>query len=243
MTARRTAARLLAAPAAAGVALLALAGPASAHVTITPTTTAAGAYTVLTVSVPHGCEGSATTKVAIQIPEDILAVTPTRNPLWDVTKQKKKLAEPVTDAHGNTVTERDAVVVYTAKTPLPDGYRDAFELSLKLPEEEGKTLVFPAIQTCEKGETAWAEVAAEGQDPEELEHPAPTLTITAAEEEADPAASDAAGTTSADTEDAAASDDESEDEDSNTLGALGLGAGVLGLLAGGAALVQVRRRA
>ena len=82
MNARRTAARLLAAPAAAGVALLAIAGPASAHATITPTTTAAGAYTVLTVGIGHGCDGSATTKVAIQISEDILSVTPTRNPLW-----------------------------------------------------------------------------------------------------------------------------------------------------------------
>ena len=242
MNTRRTAARLLAAPAAAAVALLALAVPASAHVTVTPTTTAAGAYTVLTVSVPHGCEGSPTTKVAIQIPEEILSVTPTRNPLWDVTKQKVKLAEPVTDAHGNEVTERDGVVVYTAKTPLPDGYRDAFDLSVKLPEEEGKTLAFPAIQTCEKGETAWAEIAAEGQDAEELEHPAPTVTITAAEEEG--GHGDAAATGSSD-EDAAAPEasDASEDEDSNTLGALGLGAGVLGLLAGGAALVQVRRKA
>ncbi len=236
MNAPRTAARLIAAPALAGAALLFIAGPANAHVTVTPTTTAASAYTVLTVSVGHGCEGSPTTKVAIQIPEEILSVTPSRNPLWEVTKEKQKLAEPVTDVHGNEVTERDAVVVYTAKTPLLDGYRDAFELSVKLPEEEGKTLAFPAIQTCEKGETAWAEIAAEGQDAEELEHPAPTLTITAADEEGGHgAASDEEATASKASED--------EDEDGNMLGAFGLGAGVLGLLAGGTALFQVRRRA
>lgn len=231
MTARRTAVRLLAAPAAAGVALLALASPASAHVTVTPTTTAAGAYTVLTVSVPHGCEGSATTKLAIQIPEKVLSVTPTRNPLWDVTKRRVKLAEPVSDADGNQVTERDAVVVYTARTPLPDGYRDAFELALQLPEKAGTTLAFPAIQTCEKGETAWTEVAAKGQDAEELEHPAPAVTVTAAEEGT--ADQDGSATAKADADEAGEGD---------TLGAVGLGAGVLGLLAGGAALVQVRRR-
>lgn len=248
MNVRRTAARLVAASAAAGVALLSIAGPASAHATITPTTTAAGAYTVLTVSIGHGCEGSATTKVAIQVPEEILSVTPTRHPLWSMTERQEKLAEPVTDAHGNKVTERDAVVVYTAKTPLPDGHRDAFELSLKLPEEEGQTLAFPVVQSCVKGENPWTQVAAEGQNPDELEFPAPTLTITAAEEEAghgDAASTtssdqDAATTTSAD-KDAAASA-ASEDEDSNMLGALGLGAGVLGLLAGGTALVLVRRR-
>ena len=156
----RNAARLLAVPAAAGLITLGLAGPASAHVTVTPENTAAGSFTVVTMSVPHGCDGSPTTKVAIQIPEDILAVTPTRNPYYDVAKKIEKLPEPVTDAHGNEVTERVASVEYTAKTPLPDGERDAFELSLQLPEKAGETLAFPAVQTCEKGETAWTEVPA-----------------------------------------------------------------------------------
>ena len=222
--------RLLAPPTAAGVVVLALAAPAGAHVTITPDTTAAGAYAVLTVSVPHGCEGSPTRKVAIQIPEEILSVTPTRNALWQVTKEQERLAEPVTDAHGNEVTERDAVVVYTTRKPLPEGYRDAFELSVQLPDAEGETLAFPAIQTCTRGETAWTEIAAEGQDPHALERPAPTVTITAAEGEGHEEA------TEAETEPSTGS------EGSGTLGAVGLGAGLLGLLAGGAALVQVRRR-
>lgn len=238
---RPTPARLLAAPAAAGLAVLALAEPASAHVSISPSTTAAGAYTVLTVGVPHGCEGSPTTRVAIQIPEEILSVVPTRHPLWEVTKQKKRLAEPVTDAYGNKVTERDAVVVYTANSPLPDGYRDAFELSLQLPDEEGATLVFPSIQTCKKGETAWAEVAADGQDPEELEHPAPTVTITAPEGDGHGAA--ATDDSSHDSADDDSADDEGvPDEGGETMSSVALGAGALGLLTGGAALLQVRRR-
>ncbi len=236
-----------------------MAGPAGAHATITPTTTAAGAYTVLTVSIGHGCEGSATTKVAIQVPEEVLSVTPTRNSLWTMAEQQEKLAEPVSDAHGNEVTERDAVVVYTTTTPLPDGQRDAFELSLQLPEDEGATLVFPVVQSCVKGENPWTQVAAEGQDPHELEFPAPTVTITAAEEEAghdDAASTESSGEDAASTESSgedaaptessgedAAATQSSEDEDSSMLGAAGLGAGVLGLLAGGTALVQVRRRA
>ena len=88
----RNAARLLAVPAAAGLITLGLAGPASAHVTVTPEDTAAGSFTVVTMSVPHGCDGSPTTKVAIQIPKDILAVTPTRNPYYDVAKKIEKLA-------------------------------------------------------------------------------------------------------------------------------------------------------
>lgn len=240
MTVRRTAARLLAAPTAAGVLVLASGGAAAAHVTVTPTTTEVGAYTVLTVSVPHGCDGSATTKVAIQIPKEILAVTATRNPYWDVVKQKEKLAQPVTDPHGTQITERDATVVYTAKTPLPDGDRDAFELSLKLPEEAGKTLAFPAIQTCQKGQTAWTEIAAAGQDPDKLEHPAPLVVLDAAAP-AEGKADSTVGT--AGLQNTAATETRSGDGGSNTLGVLGLITGLLGLLAGGAALVLVRRRA
>ncbi len=235
MTARRTAARLFAAPATLGIALLALADPAGAHVSVTPTETAAGAYTLLTVSVPHGCDGSATTKVEIQVPEQILSVTPTRNPLWTVTKTKAKLDKPLTDAHGNKVTERDGIVVYQARSPLPEGYRDAFELSLKLPEEEGATLAFPTIQTCEEGETAWVEVPTGSQDPEELEHPAPAVTVTAAE------GADAHGADSADS--AEFGETETAGVSSNALGGVGLGVGLLGLIAGGVALVRVRGRA
>ena len=232
----RNAARLLAVPAAAGLITLGLAGPASAHVTVSPENTAAGSFTVVTMSVPHGCDGSPTTKVAIQIPEDILAVTPTRNPYYDVAKKIEKLPEPVTDAHGNEVTERVASVEYTAKTPLPDGERDAFELSLQVPDKAGETLAFPAVQTCAKGETAWTEVPTGDQDAEELEHPAPAFEISEADEE---------GETGEQSASASASDAEPED-DSNTgttLGIIGVVLGALALAAGGTALVLVRRRA
>lgn len=221
MTTRRTLTRLGAPLGAAALLTLGLAGPASAHVSITPSDTAAGAHTVLTVSNGHGCEGSPTTEITISMPEQVNAVTPTRNPLYDVTKQVVTLDEPLTDVHGNTVTERVESVVYTARTALPEGYRDAFELSLQLPETPGETLVFPVIQTCEEGEIPWVEVPTEGQDPEELERPAPTVTITEATADAEPVAAEA--------------------EDSDVLGYAGVGVGALGLLVGGTALARSRR--
>jgi uncharacterized protein YcnI len=229
----RTLARLCALPAAVGVVVVGAAAPASAHVTITPSTTAAGAFTVLTVSVPHGCDGSATTRISIQIPDEINAVTPTRNALWEVGKEMEQLDPPVTDAHGNEITERVATVTYTAETPLPEGYRDTFELSLQLPDTDGTTLVFPTVQTCEEGESAWIEVPEAGQSEDDLELPAPSVTITAAE--------DGAGHDAAEASDEPASAG-AADEDSDAMGAWGLGAGVLGVLLGGAALVQGRRR-
>ncbi len=222
-------------PAAAAAGTLALAAaPASAHVTVTPSTTAAGSYTVLTVSVPHGCEGSPTTGIAVAMPEEIYSVTPTRNSFWNVEKVMEKLDEPITDAHGNEVTERVGQVVYTATTPLPDGQRDSFELSLQLPDAEGETLVFPVVQTCDEGETGWTEVAADGQDAEELEHPAPTVTITAAE-------GDGHGAGTAEEPDATATAESSEDEDGNGLALAGLGTGIAGIVIGGVALARSRK--
>jgi uncharacterized protein YcnI len=170
----------------AGAALLALAAisPAGAHVTATPTTTAEGSYTLVTFGVPHGCDGSPTTSVEIQVPEALNSVTPGVNYGWEVEKVYEDLATPVTDSHGNAVTERVASVVYTAKEPLPDGFYDSFVWSMQLPEgTAGETLYFPAVQTCEEGETAWIQIPEEGQSGEELEHPAPSVTVT--EPEAD----------------------------------------------------------
>ena len=168
---------------AAGSVALALAAPtaASAHVSATASTTAAGAYTVVTFSTAHGCEGSPTTGLTITIPDGINSVSPTVNPNWDVAKNEVQLAEPITDSHGASVTERVSDVVYTAKTPLADGYRDTVSLQLQLPEDaEGESLAFPVLQTCETGSTAWDQPTVEGEDEPEL--PAPVVTVTAAEE-------------------------------------------------------------
>jgi uncharacterized protein YcnI len=162
-------------------AILALSGalPASAHVTVTPEGTAAGSYTLLRFGVPHGCDGSSTTEIAIQIPDAFASVTPGVNYGWDVEIVREELATPVSDGHGGEYTERISEVVYTAKEPLPDGLYDSFLMSLRLPEDAaGETLYFPVVQTCEEGETAWVQIPEDGQEGVELEHPAPSVTVT-----------------------------------------------------------------
>ncbi len=244
----RSAAR--AAVVAAGVGALTLGGAlaANAHVSVIPDTTAAGSYALLTFGVPHGCDGSSTTKVAIKIPEQVNAVTPTVNPNWDVQKVMVPLNPAVTDSHGNQITERVDQVVYTAKTPLPDGYRDAFVLSLKVPDVAGQTLSFPTIQTCEVGETAWIEPTVEGQD--EPDHPAPAFEVTAAaaggdDDHAASATTAAAAATAAPTSGAevatASSDSTTASSTPGWVAVAGLVAGVLGLIVGGVALARSRR--
>jgi uncharacterized protein YcnI len=218
--------------------VVALAGsPAAAHVTVSPSTTVAGSYTLLTFSVPHGCEGAGTTKVSIQIPKEINAVTPSVNVSWNVEKVMADLNPPVKDSHGNEVTKRVAEVVYTAKTPLPATLRDAFELSLQLPDAAGTTLVFPTVQTCEQGETAWTQVPAAGQKADDLEHPAPAFALTAKPADgADPAAAPVAQNTAAEA-------DNGSDGASPVLSWVALIVGAAGLVVGGLALFRSRKTA
>jgi uncharacterized protein YcnI len=246
----RTAARLGALPAATAAIALSLAAPAAAHVTATPSTAAAGAYTVVTFSVGHGCEGSPTTRIEIQVPESVLAVTPTRNPYYEVEKTMVDLDEPVADAHGNEVTERVGSIVYTADTPLPEGQRDTFELSFQLPDAEGEMLTFPTVQTCQEGETGWVEVPAEGQDADELDSPAPGFEILPAGDDAHGAgggaeeAEESAEQASADGDDAGGPAEAAAPEaGSSALGWAGLVAGLLGLAAGATALARTRTSA
>ncbi|WP_435737976.1 DUF1775 domain-containing protein [Cellulosimicrobium sp. PMB13] len=218
---------------------------ASAHVTVTPSTTTADSYTVLTFAFGHGCGESATTGIAIQMPEQILSVAPEIHPGWDVEKVMEELETPVDDGHGGQYTERVAEIVYTAKTPVPNGYRDSFELSLKLPDAADETLDFPTVQTCEEGETAWVEIPAQGQSSDDLESPAPSFVVTAAEA-SDPGAAEA------ETEDAAAeaaSEDGSatassvapDDAGTPVVSWVALALGAAGLVLGALALVRSRR--
>jgi uncharacterized protein YcnI len=244
-----TRARLLPAAILTGGALaLVVSASAAAHVSIAEQEATAGSFTLLTFGVPHGCEESPTTRVRIQMPETIPQVTPTVNAGWDVEKVMTALDEPIEAGHGEQITERVSEVVYTAKTPLPDGLRDAFVLSLQVPEDAaGTTLYFPTIQECEEGETAWIELPEAGQDGEELEAPAPGIAVVAAatddgESAANGTADGAAGTQDAAAETATADDGDDDDDGASTgLAIAGLVAGLAGLGVGGVALARSRR--
>lgn len=156
-----------------GGVLLAVAVPmaASAHVTVTPGEATAGSYTVLEFAFGHGCEGSATTSLTIDLPEGLESVTPQLEPGWSV------------EAVGAD-TGIASQVIYTADEPVEDGFRSTVTIQVKLPEDSaGETLAFPVLQNCVEGETNWAELAEDGQDPHDLDAPAPLVVVSAATDE------------------------------------------------------------
>ncbi|MET8154346.1 YcnI family protein [Actinoplanes sp. NPDC049668] len=223
--------RLLLKGAAALIVSLAVpASAAGAHVSVTPSTTSAGAHAILQFSVGHGCEESPTTRITVQIPATITSVTPSRTALWKVEKRTEQVDPPVVDVHGNQIVERVAAVTFSTDTPLPDGYREVFELAVQLPDAAGTTLLFPTIQTCQQGEAAWIEVPQDGQNLAELALPAPGFTISGPVDGSHHHAAAAAPAATP-----------APKSDSLTLAALA--AGVLGSVLGGVALLRQRRQA
>ncbi|WP_454718247.1 YcnI family protein [Caulobacter segnis] len=146
------------------IALLALlATPAAAHVVAVPDTAKAGSYSAMAFRVGHACAaGDTTLKVRIEIPDGVASARPQVKPGWTY------------------VIERDdpkaAPTAITFEGRLPDEAFDDFAVLMKLPAT-GDKLVFPVIQTCEKGESQWTEVPSPEAPDAKLNRPAPTVTL------------------------------------------------------------------
>ena len=231
--------RSLTAAGATAVLMAAGMGAASAHVHVHPDSTAAGESALLTFETSHGCSGSPTTAVTVTLPDQVTDATPTAHPGWTISKVTEDFAEPRVLDNGTSIASRTSQVVFTAKEPLPDGVRDTFSLTVKLPDAAGETLAFPVLQSCAEGQTDWAQLPADGQTDADLESPAPVITVTEASQAADGhGGGHGSGSGSDDADEPA---DEDDVEAAAVAGYAGLGAGVLGLLLGAVALFRTRK--
>jgi hypothetical protein len=159
------------------LATFAVASGASAHATIPSDDLTADGYGVISIRIGHGCEGLATNVVEVQIPEGFVSVKPQTKPGW--TAETEMVESDPYELHGQTFTERVGIVRWSGGNLLDSQY-DEFGISLKAPNTPDTTVAFPTIQYCGASATQeWIEVASEGQDPHELEKPAPTIGIVA----------------------------------------------------------------
>lgn len=147
----------------------------SAHVTLDAGEAPAGGFFRAVLRVPHGCDGSPTTGIRVQIPDDVLQAKPMPKPGWQLTVKKEKLKQPY-NWYGTQVTE-DVREISWSGGNLDDAFYDEFIFRVKMPEKEGQVLRFPVIQTCAKGQSKWIEIPAAGADEDSVEFPAPTLTL------------------------------------------------------------------
>ena len=149
----------------------------SAHVTLAERTVPAGGYARLTLQVPHGCSGRATTGVAVELPAGLASVKPMPKPGWTLQVKKGKY-EKSYKLYGEDVTSGVKEVDWSGGS-LPDEFYDEFvfrgTLAADLPA--GQKIYFPVVQECEGATTRWIEIPAAGQDEDALEDPAPGLNL------------------------------------------------------------------
>jgi periplasmic copper chaperone A len=199
---------------------------AQAHVTVKPESTTSGSFSQLVFRVPNESDTAGTVKVRVTLPttDPLMSVRTVPVPGWTAKIVEGPLPEPV-DFYGTKLTKAPHTVTWTADkgTQIAPGEYQNFPISAGPLADEG-TVTFAAAQTYSDGDTVnWAEVAEPGA--EEPEHPAPTFTITPAEDGA---------------EGAAAASVESSEDGSSTIGVIALGVAVLAVIIGSVAVLRGR---
>jgi uncharacterized protein YcnI len=159
---------------------MAFVAPVMGHISIPEGEVPSGVSSVIHLRVPHGCEGASTDTVEVQIPDGVVNAQPEYIPGWTIETEVVE-SEPY-ERFGETLTERVGVVRWSGGD-LPDSAYYDFGIHAAILVEPGTTLAFPVLQRCGDVEVAWIEPTIEGDA--EPEHPAPTVTVGDAVEEAD----------------------------------------------------------
>jgi uncharacterized protein YcnI len=163
---------------AAKLTLLLVTTSTHAHIVLTEPKAIAGSYYKATLRVGHGCSGSATTGLAVQVPAGFQGAKPQPKAGWAITTRQAKLATPY-NSHGKTVTDDVVELRWTAASKemtLPDDQFDEFAFMGRLPSQVGPMWV-KVLQICETGQNDWSEIPASGTSTRGLKSPAALLHV------------------------------------------------------------------
>ena len=162
----------------AGLVYVALGSTAQAHIVLSEPQATAGQYYKATLRVGHGCAGSATHTLVVQVPAGFQGAKPQPKTGWTVVTRKAKLTQPYT-SHGKTVTDDVVELRWTAanqESRLPDAQFDEFAFMGRLPDQPGPLWV-KVLQMCESGQNDWSQVPATGTSTRGLPLPAALLDV------------------------------------------------------------------
>jgi len=152
--------------------------PVVAHVVLAEPQAIAGSYYKAILRVGHGCNGSSTTGLIVQVPAGFQGAKPQPKSGWTLATRKAKLATPY-NSHGKTVTEDVVEVRWTASSKaatLPDEHFDEFAFLGRLPDQSGPLWV-KVLQTCENGHNDWSDIPTTGTTTRGLKLPAALLDV------------------------------------------------------------------
>lgn len=160
------------------VAMAGIAAPALAHVSLEKGEAPVGSTYKAVFRVPHGCEGSPTNVVRVQVPEGVISVKAMPKPGWTLEKVRAKYAKSY-DYYGTPTGEGVKEIVWKGGNLGDDEY-DEFVLRAYLTPDlpVGEVIYFPVVQECPEGKAErWIEIPATGQSSDDLEMPAPGLQL------------------------------------------------------------------
>lgn len=155
--------------------------PATAfgHATLEAGEAAVGSTYKAVLRVPHGCDGKATNEVHVKLPEGFIAAKPMPKAGWALEIIRGKFQKTY-DYHG-TPTADGPLEIRWSGGALPDDQYDEFVVRGTFAGgKEGDVMHFVATQICGDAKVAWDEIAASDQNPHDLKHPAPSVTLVAA---------------------------------------------------------------
>jgi periplasmic copper chaperone A len=159
-----------------------LAAAALAHVTLATKEAPVGAEYKAVFRVGHGCKGSPTVKLTVEIPAGVIAVKPQPKPGWQIEITRGPYDRPYQQFRSQVV-EGVKVVTWSGGS-LPDAHYDEFALIGHLDKdlEPGTMLYFPVTQTCEHGVERWVEIPAADKTSRDYRAPAPAVKLLPAAE-------------------------------------------------------------
>ncbi len=164
-----TARRSFAVTAVVAALMWAVTAPAFAHVSITPDSAPEGSTQEFILGVGHGCDDSPTIKLSVHVSPDAF-------------DQVAALA-----VEGWTLTLDDDVITWEADEVPEGGHEEDeeeghgqgdFGFVARVIAPAGTVVPVPLIQECVEGRYDWIQVPAEGQSHDDLDEPAPLVTVT-----------------------------------------------------------------
>jgi periplasmic copper chaperone A len=233
---------------AAAAAAAAGSATAQAHVSLHPNVLPAGDFPTVNIRVPNETDNARTVKVDVKIPPGFTAFDPQAVPGWKIKLVRTKLAKPIQTDDG-PVTEEVSEAIFTADKgagTLP-GYIENFPVAFSVPGKAGDALTFKTVQTYSDGSVVrWIGTP-------DADKPAPTVNVGPKDGATYDLAGDAGPPAGQLAPASEASSKSSTPASGNTtvvsksngaskgLAIAALVVGVLGLIAGGAALAATRR--
>ena len=152
---------------------VALTGSAYAHVTANQDAAAPGSYHKVVLTVPHGCDGEATTGLRVKIPDGVINIKPQVKAGWDITTKTVDYDHSYT-LHGAELTQGVGEIAW-GNGHLDDAYFDEFAFQVYLTDdlEDTDAVYFPTIQQCGDKTTRWIDTSDEHSN-----NPAPKIELT-----------------------------------------------------------------